>query len=230
MSTSPKQKQLSEQLENLTAFDIGVVYGKEDAWERLQNGLPKQRKKRRISIWAGATAIAALLLVLCWLLPGKLTDTLHENQENAAGIAAQAVTSPFPDKDEVRKVQMVVPVAAAPGTQQQPHKAFSGTSIAQGEAQQSSISAAVDTVLAAPIVDTAIVTIAQTTTVILNVPVAARLAKLPVVHLNELPHADNGPENGYPLRNNISVRFLGGFRDNQGSDPSAGILTVQIRR
>jgi hypothetical protein len=56
-------KEIREKVSNLSALEGGIVYGREEAWEKLDNRL-QQKNKRRIIFFSLRWVAAALLLLL----------------------------------------------------------------------------------------------------------------------------------------------------------------------
>ncbi len=168
-------KQVREKMEGLDPLTGGVVFGKEEAWARLQ-GRMETKPARRLLLWQRLAAAAVLLLFvsigLWYYRPAK---EIAVNQPTAQPVPADkeamAVSVPAVTEPAIQR-----PAPSVPATRKQEH-----TRERYVIEVPSSVPVA-DTVPAIPA--TAIVN----TTVLENLPPAK---KMKVVHINDLDAAVN---------------------------------------
>lgn len=62
--SSSIEEQVKQKLDGLEALDAGIVYGKEDAWDKLQQRMDKPARTIPLLTWK-RVAVAAILLIVC---------------------------------------------------------------------------------------------------------------------------------------------------------------------
>ncbi len=177
---------LKEQIDRLDPLSTGVVFGKEDAWEKLQGRLdaPPKRKKLPIYWWAAA---ALLLLV------AGITAVLRQPAAHAPQYATQQPASLAP-ATAANEPKSITEIKAAPTTAPVPSPAATAETPAT---MKTTITAHTSTAHKLPPGDVIPIAIAQpeppqavplATTPIIDVAVTAHVVKQPmkVVHINEL--------------------------------------------
>lgn len=89
-------KQIKEQIERLDALSGGIVYGREEAWDKLQARL--DHKPRKVLLWRSIAAAAVLLLCIATYLyvkPEEKTAQTHPlAQPGSFGTESMVVTVP----------------------------------------------------------------------------------------------------------------------------------------
>ncbi len=62
-----QEEQLKERIESLDPLSVGVVFGKEDAWDKLQSRLDVRPKRKILPVYWWAAAVLMLLLGLAFI-------------------------------------------------------------------------------------------------------------------------------------------------------------------
>lgn len=62
--SSSMEEQVKQKLDGLEALDAGIVYGKEDAWDKLQQRMDEPARVIPLITWKAA-AVAAMALLIC---------------------------------------------------------------------------------------------------------------------------------------------------------------------
>ncbi|MES2701699.1 MAG: hypothetical protein V4649_03620 [Bacteroidota bacterium] len=90
---------IRQQLEAMDTLGGGIVYGKEEAWEKLQERMDG-KPKRKIGLYYGMAAAVVLVMVCVWLAPSssplRAPSSSPQGGELSAGVAHRVAPSISP--------------------------------------------------------------------------------------------------------------------------------------
>jgi hypothetical protein len=108
-----KQGELGEKLDRLEPLSAGVVFAREEAWQRLNQQMDQPKKRRRLALYVGAAA-AVLVLSITLLLQYSQNATNTVQYKNNV-VKQINPTLPETSVSEYPAIQSVPPVVKASG-------------------------------------------------------------------------------------------------------------------
>ncbi|MCF8449751.1 MAG: hypothetical protein K9G49_07765 [Taibaiella sp.] len=177
-----KDKEVKEKLESLSTLSGGIVYGKEEAWEKLQARMDNPAAKK---IAINYRLAAAAVLLLCVSIIGFYFLA----PEKQVAVIQPLTPSVIQDTQDTETMAVAVPVTAAPTTTMEtPIVQQNDKSIAhkKQELPQTRYVVKVEPTVVVP------EPLAAATPIISNIPpkpVSPAVKKMRVVHINDLGKA-----------------------------------------
>ncbi|MCD6013354.1 MAG: hypothetical protein K0Q79_3216 [Flavipsychrobacter sp.] len=178
-----QDKVLKEKINSLDTLSTGIVFGKEEAWDKLQVRMDKPAKVISLKYWMAAAAIL-LLMVTIFL---AFNNSIPVNEVVKSNTPQQIL----PVNNTVTTSLEQRPVTAEKNTPAITHKAIKRTTINE-EKQSIQPKREEIQIVQAPAVE---IPVTETTASVVNTPVATA-SKIPtkVVHINDLVNEPAGSE------------------------------------
>lgn len=177
MNNNTADDKIRISLEGLDTLKAGIVYGRDDAWDKLQARMEQQPRKK-IALYYKVAAAAAAMLILA---VGTCVWLLQPRQSGTPGISHHAAGNATPqgEKTVVKKDAAATPASiltASPANELHPqHMIITATPVTRHEEKENEAIVKVDSepVLHAP-------------AEMPQIAVAAPAKKMKIVHINEL--------------------------------------------